>query len=163
MSEYTLPDGSTTTNDEQYIREWQSTAQRIERALDVTVIASNPGFQIADKDGAVTSVPMWLVRKIIGITEERDEARWEVCGFHHLTGFLAGDYANSRGWNYFNDENNRKNRQGFPKSVHDFDAYLKRQDKVLLEIIERLRSDLRNSRIANEANTNNTLFREGKL
>ena len=104
-----------------------------------------------------------LERKLATAIQERDEARWEVCGFHHLTGFLAGDYANSRGWNYFNDENNRKNRQGFPKSVHDFNAYLKGQDKVLLEIIERLRSDLRNSRIANEANTNNTLFREGKL
>lgn len=73
MSEYTLPDGSTTKNEVQYVREWQSTAHRIERALDVTVISWNPGFQIADKDGAVTSVPMWLVRKIIGITEARDE------------------------------------------------------------------------------------------
>ena len=79
MSEYTLPDGATTTNEEQYVREWQSTAQRIERALDVTVISSNPGFQIADKDGAVTSVPIWLVRKIIGITEERDEAQRDAC------------------------------------------------------------------------------------
>jgi hypothetical protein len=101
-----------------------------------------------------------LKRELNDTIKERDEARWEVCGFHHLTGFLAGDYALSRGWGYLNDE---KTRQGFPKSVHDFDAYLKGQDKVLLEIIERLRSDLRNSRIANEANTNNTLFREGKL
>jgi hypothetical protein len=75
VSGYTLPDGSTTTNDVQYVREWQSIAHRIERALGVTVISSNPGFQIADKDGAVTSVPMWLVRKIIGITKERDEAQ----------------------------------------------------------------------------------------
>lgn len=94
------------------------------------------------------------------LTKERDEARWEVCGFHHLTGFLAGDYAVSRGWGYLNDE---KKRQGFPKSVRDFNEYLKGQDKVLLEIIERLQSDLRNSRMANEANANNQLFREGRL
>lgn len=101
-----------------------------------------------------------LERKLATAIQERDEARWEVCGFHHLTGFLAGDYALSRGWGYLNDE---KKRQGFPKSVSDFKEYLKGQDKVLLEIIERLQSDLRNSRMANEANTNNQLFKEGKL
>ena len=39
------------------------------------------------------------------LREERDEARREVCGFHHLTGlgFLAGDYANSRGWDCFKE------------------------------------------------------------
>jgi hypothetical protein len=104
-----------------------------------------------------------LERKLATAIQDRDKARWEVCGFHHLTGFLAGDYALSRGWGYLNDENNRKNRQSFPKSVHDFDSYLKGQDKVLIEIIERLQSDLRNLQRANEANTNNTLFREGKL
>jgi len=101
-----------------------------------------------------------LERKLATAIQERDDARWEVCGFHHLTGFLVGDYALSRGWGYLNDE---KKRQGFPKSVSDFNEYLKGQDKVLLEIIERLRSDLRNSRMANEANTNNQLFREGKI
>lgn len=101
-----------------------------------------------------------LERKLATAIQERDDARWEVCGFHHLTGFLAGDYALSRGWGYLNDE---KKWQGFPKSVSDFNEYLKGQDKVLLEIIERLRSDLRNSRMANEANANNQLFREGKL
>ena len=39
------------------------------------------------------------------LREERDEARREVCGFHHLTGLglLAGDYANSRGWDCFKE------------------------------------------------------------
>ena len=37
------------------------------------------------------------------LQRERDEARLEVCGLHHLTGFLAGDYANSRGWDCFKD------------------------------------------------------------
>lgn len=101
-----------------------------------------------------------LERKLATAIQERDDARWEVCGFHHLTGFLAEDYALSRGWGYLNDE---KKRQGFPKSVSDFNEYLKGEDKVLLEIIERLRSDLRNSRMANEANANNQLFREGKI
>lgn len=115
MSKYTLPDGATTTNEVQYIREWQSTAQRIERALDVTVISSNPGFQIADKDGAVTSIPMWLVSKIIGITEARDEARMEVCKMVARTRRKAGirgqivgldrvtpaEIAAERGWDCF--------------------------------------------------------------
>jgi len=72
------------------------------------------------------------------LIRERDEARWEVCGFHHLTGFLAGDYANSRGWNYFNDE---RKWPKFPQSVTDFDKFLKGQDKIFLEMNDRLRKE----------------------
>lgn len=32
---------------------------------------------------------------------ERDEARREVCNLMHKTGFLNGDYADSRGWDCF--------------------------------------------------------------
>jgi hypothetical protein len=72
------------------------------------------------------------------LTKERDEARWEVCGFHHLTGFLAGDYANSRGWNYFNDE---RKWPKFPQSVTDFKLFLEGQDKIFLESNDRLRKE----------------------
>ena len=79
-----------------------------------------------------------LVRISNKLIRERDEARWEVCGFHHLTGFLAGDYANSRGWNYFNDE---RKWPKFPQSVTDFDKFLKGQDKIFLEMNDRLRKE----------------------
>lgn len=69
------------------------------------------------------------------LRQERDEARWEVCGFHHLTGFLAGDYAISRGWSYFND---KRKWPGFPPSVSDFDRFLKAQDQILLDVIDRV-------------------------
>ena len=91
---------------------------------------------------------------------EHDEARWEVCGFHHLTGFLAGDYAISRGWISFNDE---KKWSEFPPSVKEFEAYLKGQEQVWLEIIEN-----KNKRIkeleglidsAMEADYNNEYFK----
>jgi hypothetical protein len=35
---------------------------------------------------------------------ERDEARREVCNMMHQTGFLNGDYADSRGWDCFKEE-----------------------------------------------------------
>jgi hypothetical protein len=35
---------------------------------------------------------------------ERDEARREVCNMMHSTGFLAGDYANSREWDCFKED-----------------------------------------------------------
>lgn len=69
---------------------------------------------------------------------ERDEARREVCWFHHLTGFLAGDYANSRDWNYLNDE--RKWPKS-PQSVTDFKLFLEGQDKIFLEMNDRLRAE----------------------
>jgi hypothetical protein len=79
-----------------------------------------------------------LVAKCAELTRERDEARWEVCGFHHLTGFLAGDYAISRGWNYFNDE---RKWAKFPPSVTDFDKFLKAHSEQDLKTIERLQEE----------------------
>jgi hypothetical protein len=85
-----------------------------------------------------------LVAKCAELTRERDEARWEVCGFHHLTGFLAGDYAISRGWNYFTDE---RKWAKFPPSVTDFDKFLKAHSEQDLKTIERLREENRELRI----------------
>ena len=39
--------------------------------------------------------------------KERDEARREVCNIMHKTGFLNGDYADSRGWDCFKRENGK--------------------------------------------------------
>jgi hypothetical protein len=41
------------------------------------------------------------------ITAERDEARREVCNMMHKTGFLNGDYADSRGWDCFKREDGK--------------------------------------------------------
>ena len=77
-----------------------------------------------------------LTSSFDALRRERDEARWEVCGFHHLTGFLAGDYAISRGWNYFNDE---RKWAKFPPSVKDFDLYLKGQEQFCWERVDSLK------------------------
>ena len=84
-----------------------------------------------------------LVAKCEELTRERDETRWEVCGFHHLTGFLAGDYAISRGWNYLNDE---RKWSEFPPSVKEFDEFLKAQSQLNIETIDRLREENRKLR-----------------
>ena len=75
------------------------------------------------------------IDRLIG---QRDEARREVCGFHHLTGFLAGDYANSRGWDCFKDH---PRGLGFPPSVNDFKIFLEGQDKIFLDKIDRLTAE----------------------
>jgi cell division septum initiation protein DivIVA len=84
-----------------------------------------------------------LTSSFDALRRERDEARWEVCGFHHLTGFLAGDYAISRGWNYFNDE---RKWAKFPPSVTDFNEFLKAHSDENLKTIERLREENRQLR-----------------
>lgn len=77
------------------------------------------------------------------LIKERDEARWEVCGFHHLTGFLAGDYAISRGWNYLNDE---RKWSEFRPSVKEFDEFLKAQSQLNIETIDRLTKECNEAR-----------------
>ena len=88
-----------------------------------------------------------LVAKCAELTRERDEARREVCGFHHLTGFLSGDYAISRGWDYLNDEGKWP---GFPQSVKDFKEFLKAHSEEDLKTIERLREENRQLREKND-------------
>lgn len=40
---------------------------------------------------------------IVRLIAERDEARRDVCDMMHMTGFLAGDFAHSKGWDCFKD------------------------------------------------------------
>jgi len=91
-----------------------------------------------------------LAQKCRELEKERDEARREVCGFHHLTGFLAGDYAISRGWDCYKNYSG----EGFPQSVKDFKEFLKASSEEDLKTIERLREENRQLR----ENKNETLW-----
>lgn len=83
-----------------------------------------------------------VMQELLAMTREarneRDEARREVCGFHHLTGFLGGDYAISRGWDCYKNYSG----EGFPQSVKDFKKFLKEHSDADFKTIERLREDL---------------------
>lgn len=46
---------------------------------------------------------------------ERDEARRDVCSMMHMTGFLGGDYAHSKGWDCFKD-----GHTGFSPEIQNF-------------------------------------------
>jgi hypothetical protein len=60
---------------------------------------------------------------------ERDEARRDVCSMMHMTGFLAGDYANSKGWDCFKDGYTK-----FSDDVKNFrDIWYDYNDKVTAE------------------------------
>lgn len=84
-----------------------------------------------------------LAQKCRELEKERDEARREVCGFHHLTGFLAGDYAISRGWDCYKDH---QRGWAFPKSVTDFKKFLKASSEEDRKTIERLQEENRQLR-----------------
>ena len=67
------------------------------------------------------------------LIKERDEARREVCFMQHLSGFLAGDFALSRGWNCFKDKAN----YDFPASVKEFrDSWCDYSNKLKNELDE---------------------------
>lgn len=83
-----------------------------------------------------------LVAKCEELTRERDEARREVCGFHHLTGFLSGDYAISRGWDCYKNYSG----EGFPQSVKDFKEFLNADSEEDRKTIERLQEENRQLR-----------------
>ena len=83
-----------------------------------------------------------LVAKCEELTRECDEARREVCGFHHLTGFLSGDYAISRGWDCYKNCSG----EGFPQSVKDFKEFLNAHSEEDRKTIERLQEENRQLR-----------------
>jgi hypothetical protein len=84
-----------------------------------------------------------LLKERDALLKERDEARREVCGFHNLTGFLAGDYAISRGWDCYKDH---QRGWAFPKSVTDFKEFLDAHSEENLKSIERLQEENRQLR-----------------
>lgn len=72
------------------------------------------------------------------LREERDEARRDVCDMMHYTGFLAGDYAASRGWNCFSDmkSNVSEEVKNFILIIErDYDAVVAQRDEARREIM----------------------------
>ena len=60
---------------------------------------------------------------------ERDEARRDVCSMMHMTGFLGGDYAHSKGWDCFKD-----GHTGFSPEIQNFrDIFYGYKDKLKAE------------------------------
>jgi hypothetical protein len=54
--------------------------------------------------GPLTKRLLEQQQEIERLRAERDEARREVCNLMHKTGFLNGDYADSRGWDCFKED-----------------------------------------------------------
>jgi len=67
--------------------------------------------------------------RIAELTKERDEARRDICCMMHMTGFLAGDYAHSKGWDCFKDGYN-----GFSTEIQNFrDIFYRYKDELRAE------------------------------
>ena len=63
------------------------------------------------------------------LRKERDEARRDVCSMMHMTGFLGGDYAHSKGWDCFKD-----GHTGFSPEIQNFrDIFYGYKDKLRSE------------------------------
>jgi hypothetical protein len=60
------------------------------------------------------------------LAAERDEARRDVCSMMHMTGFLGGDYAHSKGWDCFKDVHT-----GFSPEIQNFrDIFYRHKDEL---------------------------------
>jgi hypothetical protein len=67
--------------------------------------------------------------RIEQLIKERDEARRDVCSMMHMTGFLGGDYAHSKGWDCFKD-----GHTGFSPEIQNFrDIFYGYKDKLRAE------------------------------
>jgi hypothetical protein len=67
--------------------------------------------------------------RIAELIKERDEARRDICCMMHMTGFLAGDYAHSKGWDCFKDGYN-----GFSTEIQNFrDIFYRHKDELRAE------------------------------
>jgi hypothetical protein len=60
---------------------------------------------------------------------ERDEARRDICSMMHMTGFLGGDYAHSKGWDCYKD-----GHTGFSPEIQNFrDIFYGYKDELRAE------------------------------
>jgi hypothetical protein len=72
---------------------------------------------------------MQAADEIERLRKERDEARRDVCSMMHMTGFLGGDYAHSKGWDCFKD-----GHTGFSPEIQNFrDIFYGYKDKLKAE------------------------------
>jgi len=70
-----------------------------------------------------------LNSQLVDALRERDEARRDICCMMHMTGFLAGDYAHSKGWDCFKDGYN-----GFSTEIQNFrDIFYRYKDELRAE------------------------------
>jgi hypothetical protein len=70
-----------------------------------------------------------LNSQLVDALRERDEARRDVCNMMHMTGFLAGDYADSKGWDCFKD-----GHTGFSPEIQNFrDIFYGYKDELRAE------------------------------
>jgi hypothetical protein len=73
MSSYRLPDGKITSDVDAWSKTWEDLSLKVEKALDVSVTAFDPGMQIRPNDsqlGGSCTIPMWLVQRIVKVTEK---------------------------------------------------------------------------------------------
>jgi cell division septum initiation protein DivIVA len=82
--------------------------------------------------------------ELLGNTEElrqqRDEARRDVCDMMHITGFLAGDYAASRGWDCFPDR-----KRNVSDEVKNFRTIIERDYNAVVAQRDEARRDACNN------------------
>lgn len=75
------------------------------------------------------SIMLAAADEIERLRKERDEARRDVCSMMHMTGFLGGDYAHSKGWDCFKD-----GHTGFSPEIQNFrDIFYDYKDKLKAE------------------------------
>jgi hypothetical protein len=85
---------------------------------------------------------------------ERDEARRDVCDMMHITGFLAGDYAASRGWDCFPDM-----KRNVSKEVENFKFIMERDYAAVVAQRDAARREIMNS-IIDQACSNEEIEEE---
>ena len=64
-----LPSGEMTNDSERYCDEWRAIADKLESALECKVIAFDPGFLLCPRGGSTCNIPMWVARKVIGLSQ----------------------------------------------------------------------------------------------
>ena len=77
--------------------------------IQITMTSDTLAMIQAYLDGGSGSTMEQIIMKqaygdIIRLIAERDEARRDVCDMMHMTGFLAGDFAHSKGWDCFKED-----------------------------------------------------------
>jgi hypothetical protein len=97
--------------------------------LGGTVMTNEFEYGFTDGHIALAKRLMEFHDTIDRITAERDEARRDICSMMHMTGFLAGDYADSKGWDCFKD-----GYTGFSTEIQNFrDIFYGYKDELRAE------------------------------
>lgn len=75
MTPRRLPDGSTTTDDDAYVKAWRTIGERIEQELGLALLSCHPQLMFHDMDESTVVLPQSVAKSVLRVIDEARQGK----------------------------------------------------------------------------------------